>query len=498
MAGRAKPDPPADTMLTAMSEPAIPNLTTAVDEFAANNFSPSGIVAVARGGAVLQSLTWGNDGYDVTTPFRIASLTKSFTALALLTLRRAGLLSLDDEVRRHLPELKLEAPSDWPTLRIRHLIAMSGGLATDNPWGDRQESRTREELAAWLVGGLRLTFPPGSAFEYSNLGYALLGEVIARASGQEYQQFVRQNIIDPLGLRDTRFAAEELASSAQGYHREPMLPGQGGGWTAQTASGPGAFSPIGGLYSSVRDLVAWAQLYLGREAPAGADFTAADLREAQQPLTHFVAAPAEAPLRGLMTRAYGYGLSVETYPEHGTLIAHAGGYPGFTAYMIWHLESGHAVIASANGTHSAVPGLARRVMLPIVAGAGRPSAPVEPWPETISAAQAIERLVKEAQATDATELMRRYAGIFAENVELDFPLSRRIEYLRQGLLSLGALRPKGETPELTTDRPASAHWSLPTEYGRLELYIELAPVAPYGVQTFSAEVVSGAGRVQLF
>src|SRR5690606_24095787 len=107
-------------------------------------------------------------------------------------------------------------------------------------------------------------FPPGSSFEYSNLGYAILGEIISRASGQDYRAFVRERIIDPLGLADTRFAASELASVAPGYHREPALPGQPGGWTNQAASGPGAFSSIGGLYSSVRDLVAWAGLYLSR------------------------------------------------------------------------------------------------------------------------------------------------------------------------------------------------------------------------------------------
>ncbi len=486
------------------SDTGLPDIASAIEEYVASNHSPSGIVAVARGGEILGSQTWGDDGYGVTTPFRIASLTKSFTALALLILRREGLIELDDAVAKHLPELKIEAPADWPTLRIRHLVSMSAGLATDNPWGDRQESRSREELGAWLASGLRLVFPPGTSFEYSNLGYAFLGEVIARLARQDYRQFVRERIIDPLGLSDTRFAAYELDAVAQGYHREPPMPGQRGGWTPQVPSGPGAFSPIGGLYSSVRDLTAWAQLYLSREVPAGVGFTAADLLEAQQPLTDYYFGPAPAPLRGYLRQAYGYGLGIEKFTAHGTVVAHAGGYPGFTAYMCWHQESGYTVIASANGTHSAAPSPARSVLLPLVAsskiaaGGGLAAVKVDTWPETLAAVAEIESLVRDVRLLPAEELAARHAALFAENVELDFPLVRRIEYLEQALVSLGRLRNDDKPKAPAADRPSQARWTLKGEFGKLELHIEMAPVAPYRVQTFSAEIFSGAERTTLF
>jgi len=190
------------------------------------------MVAVARGGRIVQFEQWGPDGYAPGSQFRVASCTKSFTALALLVLRRAGKLNLDDEVSRHLPELKVVALEGWPALRVRHLLSMSGGLATDNPWGDRQESISRQQLGAWLQAGLRLIFAPGSAYEYSNLGYAILGELITRVSGQDYRQFVKAQILEPLGMSDTRFVDSELDRVVPSYHREPFLPGQGGGWTA--------------------------------------------------------------------------------------------------------------------------------------------------------------------------------------------------------------------------------------------------------------------------
>lgn len=472
------------------------DLSAAVKSSVSSGHSPSGIVAVARHGELLATEAWGDDGYDLTTPFRIASLTKSFTALAVLALRRAGRLGLDDEVAQHLPELKVEAPLAWPALRVRHLLGMSAGIATDNPWGDRQESRTREELSAWLRSGLRLVFPPGGGFEYANLAYAMLGEIVARASGEEYRDYVRAAIIDPLGLGETRFSAAELDRPAPGYHRGPPLPGRPGGWTPQPATGPGAFSPIGGLYSSVRDLVRRSHLYVSREVPPGTGFTAADLSEAQQPLTLIGAAQAVEPLHGPLAHGYGYGLAIESYQQHGKLVGHAGGYPGFTAYMLWHPESGYAVVASANGTHSAAPALARRVLLPLVAKAERAPAKLDPWPETLAAAAALTRLVTEVGDADAGELSARYAGLFAENVELDFPLARRVEHLEDALVSLGALRPQDEPPG--TEGPARARWSVAAEHGRLELYLELSPVAPYAVQTFSATAVSGSGRFELF
>jgi hypothetical protein len=411
---------------------------------------------------------------------------------------------------------------------------MASGLATDNPWGDRQESQSRAELAEWLRSGLRLVFPPGGSYEYSNLGYAFLGEVITRLSGQDYREFVRERIIDPLGLRDTRFSVDDLEAVANGYHREPALPGQRGGWTAQEPTGPGAFSPIGGLYSSVRDLAAWAGLYLTREVPAGASFTAADLLEAQQPLNNVSTGAAEAPLRGHVTRAYGYGLSIEAFTDHGTVVAHSGGYPGFTAYMCWHTESGFTVISSANGTHSGSAGPARRMLLPLVAAAtskpslvgavSRPTtiaapaastahaspAPASPapasgaaitpptWPETLAAAARLEDLVREVPTAGADDLAARYADLFAENVEMDFPLARRVEYLEQALVNIGRLRPAEANRVPTSERPSRARWSMPAEFGRLEVSIELMPVAPFKVQTFSVEVVNGWSRVDLF
>lgn len=474
------------------------DLKSLVVEHSSSNFSPSGMVAVARGGRVVQFEPWGQDGYAPDSQFRVASCTKSFTALALLVLRRAGKLNLDDELTRHLPELKVVAGEGWPALRVRHLLSMSGGLATDNPWGDRQESISRQQLVAWLQAGLRLIFPPGSAYEYSNLGYAILGELISRVSGQDYRQFVKTQILEPLGLSDTRFIDSELGRVVPSYHREVFLPGQQGGWAPHAQSGPGAFSPIGGLYSSAVDLAKWANTYLERQVPGGVGFAAADLLEAQQPLTALGSSGAEAPLHGMVTTGYGYGLKIEEYAQHGKLVSHAGGYPGFTAYMCWHERSGYAVFASGNGTHSAAPQLARKAMLQLIAANHESKKTLAPWPETTAAVAAIDEFVRAVAAGGAAWQEPRFDGLFAENVELDFPLARRVAYIRQALIGVGQLRPTRTGAAPDCDRPCRAAWNLPTELGRLELFVELMPVAPYALQTFSVVAVNGGERVKLF
>ena len=482
-----------------MPEPDVAvDLPALIADHASSGFSPSGMVAIAKRGEVVRFEPWGQDGYTPRSLFRVASCTKSFTALALLILRRAGRLSLDDEIALHLPELTTEADGAWPVLRLRHLMSMSGGLATDNPWGDRQESIGREQLAAWMKGGLRLMFAPGSAYEYSNLGYALLGEVITRVSGQDYRQFVQQRIIEPLALQDTKFAGNGPDSVVPSYHREPLLPGRPGGWARHEQSTPGAFSPMGGLYSSAHDMAAWANLFLERDVPGGVGFTPADLLEAQQTQCLIGSDRAEAPLGGLVTTSYGFGLKIERYAEHGKLVSHAGGYPGFTAYMCWHEESGHAVIASANGSHSAAPALARKVMLRLVAQEGPAAQSPAPWGETLTAVATLQDLVRSVGHLGAGALIERFQPVFAENVELDFPLARRVDYLQQALVSLGGVRPAGQADPPVCEQPCRARWHVPTELGRLELLIELMPVAPFAVQTFSAVAVRGSSRVLLF
>ena len=127
------------------------------------------------------------------TVFRIASMTKSFTALSILKLRDEGKLSLDDPVARYVPAAAdLPYPTkDSPALTIRHLLTHSEGFPEDNPWGDQQLARSEETMNAWIRAGIPFSNAPGMAYEYSNFGFAILGQVVAKASGQRYDDYIR-------------------------------------------------------------------------------------------------------------------------------------------------------------------------------------------------------------------------------------------------------------------------------------------------------------------
>ena len=142
---------------------------------------------------------------DIVTPdtlFRIASMSKAFTALAILKLRDEGRLRLDAPVEDYVPELRdwRYPTSDSPRIRVRDLLSHVAGFVTDDPWGDRQQVLTEAEFTGILRDGVPFTRAPGTAFEYSNLGYALLGRIISNVSRRPYQDYIREEIMRPLGM----------------------------------------------------------------------------------------------------------------------------------------------------------------------------------------------------------------------------------------------------------------------------------------------------------
>jgi CubicO group peptidase (beta-lactamase class C family) len=186
--------------------------------------------------------------------FRIASMTKSFTAMAILLLRDRGLLRLDDDITIYLPWTdSIGIPDFGHVITIRDLLAMNAGFPTDDPWGDRQESLEIESFDDLVSQGLSFTRAPRMGFEYSNLGYALLGRIITVTSGVDYLEFVENEIHAPLEMSSTTFHQSNVvpAQFVQGYAEFAS------GFVPEPLTIPGAFSPMGGLLSSVADLAKW-------------------------------------------------------------------------------------------------------------------------------------------------------------------------------------------------------------------------------------------------
>ncbi len=243
-----------------MSDPAIDAVEVVVDSYFDTGVTPGLAYGVVEEDRLAHGGGRGRTGVDERTPdaesvFRIASMTKSFTAAAVLSLRDEGHLLLDVPAEEYVPELAgLTMPTaDSPRLTVRHLLTMSGGLPTDDAWGDRQESLTDEEFGDFLQAGFRFDSTPGTQFEYSNLGFAVLGRVVATVADESYRDFVTRRLLRPLGL--TRSVFDSASASphvlVRGHRRVDDQ------WQQEEFDKPGAFSPIGGLYSSVADLTRW-------------------------------------------------------------------------------------------------------------------------------------------------------------------------------------------------------------------------------------------------
>lgn len=202
------------------------------------------------------------------TVYRIGSITKLFTSTAILQLRDAGKLRLDDPVSRHLPWFKVPDPfPDAPEVTIRQLLTHTAGLPREAgfPYWTDHVFPTREELAG-SVPRLGLINPPESTYHYSNLGMSLLGEIVTVVSGRPWAAYVQENILGPLGMSSTRTApdGEILQRLATAY----MLEGPDGTRKTMEYYDAGAIAPAGGIVSTVEDLGRFASLQF-RSGPAG-------------------------------------------------------------------------------------------------------------------------------------------------------------------------------------------------------------------------------------
>ena len=418
---------------------------------------------------------------DADTVYRIASCTKSVTAATLLTLVAEGRVHLDAPVTDFVPAFAaVRLPtSDAPVPTLRMLLTMSAGLPTDDPWADRQESITDDELDDVLRAGLLFDSVPGTRFAYSNTGYALLGRVVAVLTGTPFPQAATDRVLGPLGLDATVFAAADAGGYVvQGQRRADD------GWEALPLTGPGAFSPIGGLFSTVRDMARWGT-WLAAASDPGRETTGTDAvldaasRRSMQQLARFLPGPlvAGAPER---PGGYGFGLFVEHDDRVGALVSHSGGYPGFSAHMRWSAATGLGVVAFENATQAKVAGAAvtaHDLLLAEHVERVRPAAEAlrAVLPETRAAQAAVGRLL--ADWSDD-----RAAAITTENVPLDQSWDRRRATVAAAVAAVGAdLAAEPVAEESAT--PTHLRWWLPGTAGRLRVEIRLAPLSRGLVQT---------------
>ncbi|NJD09762.1 MAG: beta-lactamase family protein, partial [Gemmatimonadetes bacterium] len=418
------------------------------------------------------------------TVLRIASMTKSFTALAILRLRDQGLLALDDPVVKWIPELdSLAYPtSDSPVLTIRHLLTHSEGLPEDNPWGDRQLARSDSLLGEWLRAGIPFSTVPGLAYEYSNYGFAILGRIVARVSGMPYDRYLAQEILRPLGLTHTTLQLEQVpdAERAHGYRRT------GAAWAEEVPLAHGAFGAMGGLWTDLHDLARYVAFHMSawppRDEPERGPVRRASVREMQQPwraspASALRAAP-DAPL-ALNSGAYGYGLRIAQTCTIRHMVAHGGGLPGYGSLMRWLPEHGVGMVAMGNLTYASFAGLFDEITAELERTGGLQARQPQPSPELRAAQQDITRLVTEWR----DRLAQRIA---ADTLFLDDPASSWQARLRPLAARHGRCPAE---PGMVPEHAQRGSWRMGCARGWLNVSITLAPTRPARVQYLSVQSV---------
>jgi CubicO group peptidase (beta-lactamase class C family) len=283
--------------------------------------------------------------------YRIASITKTFTATAVMQLRDRGTLDLDDPAVKWLPELSGSAsPATIGAVTIRRLLSHESGLVSDPPGADFYASQPRYEGSAAQnlarVAEIFTAVPPNTQLKYCNLGYQLLGEIVHRASGIPYPEYVADRILAPLGMSSTGFEPMEPALAGR------RATGYGGRAFSDELPVAPAMPPVwaeGGLWSTVEDLGKWLSFQLAAHAD-GAD--------AAEPADASPVVLARATRRDMHKPRYlsdeewssAFGISwYSVRKDDVTWVQHSGGLPGFTSDACFDRSSRVGAVVLVNG-----------------------------------------------------------------------------------------------------------------------------------------------------
>jgi D-alanyl-D-alanine-carboxypeptidase/D-alanyl-D-alanine-endopeptidase len=342
-------------------------MSAAVDQFFANFVLDShipglvyGIVANGRlvyvRGLGVQDLE-SNRPVTPDTLFRIASMTKAFTALTILKLRNEGKLRLDAPAETYVPEMRgwKNPTADSPRIRVRDLLNHTGGFVTDDPWGDRQTPLPEAEFSRLLQDGVPFARTPATAMEYSNLGFALLGRIITNVSGHPYAETISRTLLQPLGMKSTGFFVDEAPRErrALGYRWEDD------GWRLEPTLAHGAFGAMGGIQTSAIDYAKWVVYLLSawppRDDAESGPIDRATVRELAQGsnFPRLRQRPGHTGTQACRQAAvYGMGLWVAADCELGFTLSHGGGYPGYGSHVLLLPDHGVGIFALANRTYA--------------------------------------------------------------------------------------------------------------------------------------------------
>lgn len=338
-----------------------PRLDSIFSQYARARKFPSIAYGIVAGGQLIHSYFQGEANLEnkikasSLTAYHIASMTKSITAMAILTLRDAGRIQLDDPISKYIPEAAGMQPLtlDAPDITIRHLLTHHAGFPEDNPWGDRQLGRTDEFLEKMYKQGISFSTTPGTAYEYSNLGFATLGLIITRVSDMPYQQYINENIFQPLGMHHTYWDFEDVPDDqlVVGYR---LVQGK---WATQPMLHSGSFGAMGGLITTIEDFSKYMAFHLSAWPPRNDTERGPLKRSSVREMHHawnFIR------IRNIGERDcptvdfYCYGLHRYEDCKGKVTITHSGGLPGYGSQWRILPDYGVGIVCFANLTYAPV------------------------------------------------------------------------------------------------------------------------------------------------
>jgi CubicO group peptidase (beta-lactamase class C family) len=427
------------------------------------------------------------------TVYRIASMSKSFEVAAALVLRDRGLLRLEDPVSLHVPEFvdPVDAAGVAVPVTIQMLMSNSSGLPEDNGWADHELGLGREDFLAVVAEGLVFADLPGVGYQYSNIGFWLLGVVVENVSGQGFAEFATSAILDPLGLTSTRYDVTHYPEDGvgAGIARGFSSFDRGETWFERPVVGTGIGGCAASMFSTLTDIARWSGWLSSAFDPADSDdavLSRASRRLMQRIHTAQPSStdrPAEQQLDGT---GYGLGLVVENDVRFGAIAQHSGGLPGWSSNMRWHLATGLGLVVFAN-TDGVKPGNAATAMLrAALEELDAPAREITLLPSTVTAALAIDAMI--AGSGDITN-----AGVpLSPNLLSDVPADVRGPRLARAVAEVGGLAdvatraPLGERLAWCVSA-AQLAFTIPGREGELECRFEMTPTLPALVQRLDIE-----------
>jgi CubicO group peptidase (beta-lactamase class C family) len=454
-------------------------------DFAGRNNQPGFIYGIVANGKLVHLKTSGIANRESGQPvkpgsvFRIASMSKSFAGVAILQLRDQGKLQLDEPAQLYIPELSdIRYPtSDAPPITIRHLLTHAAGFPEDNPWGDRQLDISEDSMHAMFKRGISFSTSPGTAYEYSNMGFAMLGAIIKKVSGMPYQEYIEEFIWKPLGMYQTYWEYGKVPDStlAIGYRW------LNANWEAQPMEHDGAYGIMGGILTTAEDFARYMNFMLSawpaRDGADNSPLQRSSLREMQQPWNFAGLNPNYKYPDGRLcptAAGYGYGLRWSKDCEGRITVGHSGGLPGFGSNWTILPDYGIGIVSFINQTYAPASSLNIQSLDLLVKETDLKPRTIPPSPILLQRQQELTALLPDWKNAEQ-------APIFAENFFFDY----QVDSLRKEAKTLFQAAGKIlRSSPIIAENNLRGTFTLHGEKANLKIYFTLSPEQPAKIQAY--------------